>query len=199
MKAVNRRFYPSVLSAIEVIKFYGSLRGLTLLVPDQTTMYRAMGTYDEEVYREWVKMNTIHGIDLLRLAGGGIEEVQKMEAYYSGERSFTANLKFESGALGNIISHNNSGGMNDWKLILHGEGVTVTLDSLEKGFVKVDGAPTYDLPNSKIATVFKPGMMEQATAFVQTILQTRAIAYPASDLADHAKTLELIEQLTLSM
>ncbi|MBL7860715.1 MAG: Gfo/Idh/MocA family oxidoreductase [Cyclobacteriaceae bacterium] len=191
MVAMNRRFYSTVLDAILTSKYYGNILALTVIAPDPVSSYRAEGKYDPIVYDEWFKMNTIHIIDLMRLIAGDVLEVNAISNKVGYEKSRVALVKFKSGISGSFVSINSMGGMNQWELILHGEGVEVRLKPLERGnIIYADGSSKPIVISRK--DNMKPGLLAQANTFVNSILLGK-VCFPGSDLDDHARTLELAE------
>ena len=195
MAAMNRRFYPTVTAAVEIVRFYGPLAGITIIAPDPVRPYRAGHKYDPVIYDNWTRMNTLHAIDLLRLIGGKIESlcgrIQYSEAI--GERSISAMIEFRSGALGSFISYGSHSGQ--WELRLHGDGVEAQLIPLERGTIRIGNALPVSLPASDSHRSLKPGLLQQAQAFLESIRDLGAVAPPGSDFFDHACTMEFVEQL----
>ncbi len=103
----------------------------------QWKAYRAMATYDEEVYANWPVVNTIHAYDLINLYLGSPKSSISFANSSEQDRSYSAVLEYESGQVCHVISQNDAGGMQNWKLILHGDGIEVTLGPLEQISYKV--------------------------------------------------------------
>lgn len=98
-------------------------------------------------------------------------------------------LAFESGATGTYVSHGASGG--PWRLRINGRHAEAVLDPLEYGTIRV-GTSEEALPHDDEG--LKYGTLGQAEAFLAAI-RTGSLAPPASDLADHARSIELALQL----
>jgi predicted dehydrogenase len=195
MAAMNRRYLPTVATAIDIVRFFGKVLGITALAPDPVRPFRARASYDERVYDNWLRMNTLHVIDLMRLAGGEVAWVSGDARFDQGteEWSIVATISFDSGALGCFVSHSGAGGM--WELRIHGEGVEAHLSPLERGTLRIGDATPRPLPSGKEPAGIKPGLYAQGMAFVEAIRSGGILAPPASDLNDHARTMKLAEAL----
>ncbi len=195
MAAMNRRFYPTITAALDIVRFYGPVTGITVIAPDPARPYRATDKYEPEVYDNWHRMNTLHAIDLLRLIGGEVESVYGAAQVSEeiGERSFAVMLRFCTGALGNFISPNSHPGK--WELRIHGDGVEAHLIPLEQGVIQIGNALPVPLPASETSTGLKPGLLDQARAFIESIKYLGLIPSPGSDFSDHACTMRLVEQI----
>lgn len=195
MAAMNRRFYPPVTAALEMVRCHGPVTGVTVIAPDPVRPHRATHKYDPSVYDHWTQMNTVHAIDLLRLIGGEIDtlcgRIQRDQA--SDERSIAATIQFRSGALGSLISYGSHGGQ--WELRIHGDGVEARLVPLEQGTVRIGNAAPIPLPKSESRNGLKPGLLQQARAFLESIGELGHVAPPGSDFYDHACTMAFVEQL----
>ena len=197
MAAMNRRFYPSVVTAIDMVRFYGTVQGVTVVAPDPVRAFRATRKHDPKVYDSWFRANTLHAIDLLRLVGGEVQTISG-DAHFNesvGERSIVATIRFCSGTLGCFIAHSGAGGPWAWELRIHGDGVEASVTPLEKGSIRIDGMSPRPLPSSLDPDGLKPGLRAQALAFIELIRSGGASVPPVSDLNDHARTMELAESL----
>lgn len=195
MAAVNRRYFPSILTALEIVNYYGGVLGVTGMCPDAVQRHRADATLESFVYDHWVVANTLHVIDLLRFAGGEVERLTGEAALHepSGEQSIVATLRFTSGAVGSFSLYAASGG--PWEFRIHGDGVDADLDPMEGGVLCVVGAAPRPLPTSRDPRGIKPGVRPQALGFVEAIRDIGRVSYPASDLHDHARSVELAAQI----
>ncbi len=194
MVGMNRRFYPSVTAALQLVRFYGLISGITVNAPDPVGPYRATHKYPASVYDHWTEMNTLHAIDLLRLAGGEVAAVSgwKQHSPSNDEHSIVASIQFAGGILGSFNSYGSHSGQ--WELRLHGEGVEAILSPLEQGTLRLGNAAPFALPSSADRK-FKPGLRQQAQAFVDAVRDLGYVAAPGSDFFDHAETLALVDRL----
>jgi predicted dehydrogenase len=195
MAAVNRRFYPTVTAALDLVRFYGPVVGVTVMAPDPVRPYQARQQHAPLVYQNWTRANTIHLIDLLRFIGGEVEALSGAMHLHEaiGERCIAASMQFDSGTLGSFLSYSSHAGK--WELRLHGDGVEAHLIPLERGTMKIGQAAPFPLPPSAAADGLKPGLKQQAMAFVESLRDIGAVLPPASDFFDHARTMELVEHL----
>ncbi len=195
MAAMNRRFYPSVFAAIDLILFHGPILGVTAIAPDPVQPYRAQRLYPPEVYDHWMLMNTIHIVDLLRMVGGEVKSVigDSNSIQSVGEQSTVAVLRFRAGILGSFIAHSGSSG--HWELRIHGDGIEAILGPLEQGTIRIGNAAPRPLPSAREVNGLKPGLRQQSCAFVEAIRDLGYLPPPASSLTDHARTLSLVESL----
>jgi predicted dehydrogenase len=195
MAAVNRRFYPTLTAALDLVRFYGPVVGVTVMGPDPVRPYHARQHQAPLIYENWTRTNTIHLIDLLRLLGGEVEALSGAVHLHEaiGERCIAASMQFYSGTLGSFLSYSSHAGK--WELRIHGDGVEAHLIPLEQGTMKIGHAAPFALPKSDAADGLKPGLKQQALAFVESLRYFGAVRPPASDLFDHARTMELVEQM----
>lgn len=193
MAAMNRRFYPPVTAALDLVRFHGPVTGVTVIAPDPVRPYRATHKYDPSVYDRWTQMNTVHAIDLLRLVGGEIDTLCGWGSQAGDERSIAATIQFRGGALGSLIVCGSHGGQ--WELRIHGEGVEAWLVPLEEGTVRIGNAAPIPLPAGESRDGLKPGLLQQARAFVESLRDLGHVAPPGSDFYDHACTMAFVEQL----
>ena len=196
MAAMNRRFFPSVLTAIDMVRFYGTVLGVTVVAPDPVRPFRATHKHDPKVYDSWFRTNTLHAIDLLPLVGGEVQTISG-HAHFDesvGEKSIVATMRFCSGTLGCFISHSGTGGPWAWELRIHGDGADASVVPLEEGTICIDGMAPRPLPSSLDPDGLKPGLRGQALAFTEWI-RSGVSVWPVSDLIDHSRTMELVERL----
>jgi predicted dehydrogenase len=197
MAAMNRRYFRSVLAAIETVRYHGRVLGVTAFAPDPVRPFRAQHRYDAFVYDNWLLANTLHLIDLLRLAVGEVASLDGAAALdeLTGEASVVATLRFEGGALGGFVRYPSAA--RPWELRIHGQDVEARLEPLEAGALRVGEGPVRplpggdDLPGVKLNTGLRP----QALAFVHAIREVGRLTWPASDLADHARSVALAERI----
>ena len=192
---VNRRFYSVINQALLAILQQGPVRGILVEAHEPLLEYRSRQQFDDWLYNSWMKANTIHAIDLLRMIGGDVVRVQALQRSIDepfGD-NFSAAIEFESGMLGTFIAHWNSA--RGFGLKIFGEGVTAELWPLEQGFILYDTGHRIKLRPDWADTHFKPGLYAQNAAFLQAVCDRIPIPYPASDLQDQVKTMQLIEQI----
>ncbi len=194
LAAVNRRFYPGILRAGTTAELYGPLLGITCFAGDPVLNYRASGKHDPFVYDHWMLFQTIHLIDVLRLFGGDVVSVSGSRISRD-ETNVAAQLTFESGVCCNYSAY--SSARTKWGVILHCEGFDIELSPLEKTQLNFSNGRTRLLYPTRAdrRQTQKPGLTEQLRLFVETICGQTIPGYPGSTFRDHAKTVQLIEQL----
>lgn len=189
---VNRRYYPSIIASLDLVRFYGNLNGLTILAPDPVAFYKGLGTYDIEVYENWSVMNTIHVLDIINLSLGKPKKISSFKGVQTQETSFASILEYPDGALCHVICQNNAGGMPDWKLVFHGDGIEVHLGPMEKGYYSV-GDQRFELECP--AGNSKQSLRAQALSFIEAISNNSALVFPASDFRNHAQSVDIINSM----
>lgn len=195
MAGVNRRYYPSLLEALEVVQYYGGVLGISGMCPDPVQVHRANGTCESFVYDNWTVANTLHVIDTLRFVGGEVVNLTGEGSYHSasGERSIVSSMRFDSGVIGSFTMYAASGGL--WEFHIHGDGIDADLDPMEGGILRFVGGETRTLPYSRDPRGIKPGIRPQALGFVEAICDLGKVSYPGSDLHDHAKSVDLATRI----
>jgi predicted dehydrogenase len=192
MVGLNRRFYGVMRAAREAILEKGPLVSVVVEAPENLAVVRAVGIHPPEVVRGLLYANSIHCIDLLRYFGGEVAEVHALSGQWNEEQSnsFGALMKFEGGAIGQYVSNWTSPG--SWSVTLYGMGRRITLDPLERGTITDDGKESVPIVVDEVDTLFKPGLHGQNRFFLDCVKEKRKVTYPAADLADAVKTMELI-------
>jgi predicted dehydrogenase len=195
MVGLNRRFYSVVRRAREAVLEAGPLVSIRVEAPERFGEIKAMNAHPREVLAGWLYANGIHGIDLLRYFGGDISEVHALASRWGEEQnnSFGALMRFEGGASGHYVSNWTSPG--NWSVVLYGMDRRVALKPLERGVLTDEGGAETELPVDEVDARYKPGLYAQNRFFLDCVKEKREISYPASDLADAVKTMELIEAI----
>ena len=196
MVALNRRFYSVMRRAREEILSVGPLVSVLVEGPERLGEVKAVGIHPPEIIAGLLFANSIHCIDLLRYFGGDVEHISATSSQWDEEQknSFGALMKFENGATGHYIAHWMSPA--SWAVTLYGMGRRVSLNPLEKGTLIDSDRSERMLPVDDVDVKFKPGLYGQNRFFLDAVKERRPIAYPASDLADAAKTMRLIEAIS---
>lgn len=196
MVAVNRRYYSAINAALEAVQLCGPVMGVSIDAPEAINKIRATSRHGSELIDRWLVANTIHAIDLLRHIGGDTQEVHAMHHAWRETHgdSFSASLRFVSGALGTFTSHWQSPSTG-WKLIIYGDGVLASLAPFERGELRYSDGKVKPIPAAPLDTQFKPGFYAQNRAFIDAVAYHEPLAHPVSDLRDAVKTMRLIEQL----
>jgi len=196
--AVNRRYYSLVQQALAVVKQRGPVRGVLVEGHEGVDTLQRQGSIDAELGADWLLRNSIHFIDLLRLVGGDVAEVVSQVASVrvpAGDH-LSASISFDNGAIGTYVAHWNS--VAPQMLRIYGEEVSaeVRLMAPEDAHVQFFAKRRIRLHADRSDEVAKPGVLEQDLAFLRAVSDGSLQApFPASDLADHAASLRLVEAI----
>lgn len=195
MVALNRRFYSVMQRAREEIMEVGPLVSVLVEGPERLDEVKAVGVHPPEIIEGLLFANSIHCIDLLRYFGGDVERVVATAGQWDEEQknSFGALLKFQGGSTGHYVAHWTSPA--SWSVTLYGMGRRVSLDPLEKGVLMESDRTEKLLPVDPVDIEFKPGLYAQNRFFLDCVKNQRTVSYPAADLADSVKTMQLIESI----
>jgi len=196
--AVNRRYYSLVQQALAIVKQRGPVRGVLVEGHEGVDTLQRQGNIDPGLTRDWLLRNSIHFIDLLRLVGGDVADVasQVTAVRVPAGDHLSASISFEGGAIGTYVAHWNSAAPP--MLRIYGEEVSaeVRLAAPEDAFVQFFAKRRIRLHADRSDQVAKPGVLEQDLAFLRAVSDERLTApFPASDLADHAASLRLVEAI----
>ncbi len=193
--ALNRRFTGTVLKAYHTITQFGSLRGIQLTCNEPISRIRQSGKFESWICDKWLIANTIHYIDLLRYFGGDIDAISgfgRSDFEKNGENSSVA-LKFKDGTLGTFTTHFQS--TPGYWLRLFGDNVMIDLSPMEKGQIIIENEKPVPLELEWYDKQFKPGLCSQMVTFLNCLCEKNDDVSPGSNLPDHLKTIELIEDL----
>ncbi|MCM3874281.1 MAG: Gfo/Idh/MocA family oxidoreductase [Pyrinomonadaceae bacterium] len=195
MVGLNRRFYSTVNQALLAVMQQGPIRGILVEAHEAILEYRSRRQFDESLYGNWMIANSVHAIDLLRMIGGEVVNIQtsKREINESRGDHFTGAIEFADGALGTFVAHWNAGSGHGMKI--YGEGIVAELYPLEEGFLRYASGRVIKLHPDWTDRKFKAGLYAQDTAFLQSVCDGTRSPFPASDLKDNFKTMCLIEQI----
>lgn len=196
MVAVNRRYYSVINAALQAVQLCGPVMGISIDAPEAIRTIRATSRHSAELIDRWLVANTIHAIDLFQYIGGDTLEAHALRHSWREAQgdSFSASLRFASGALGTFTSFWQSPSTG-WKLTLYGDGVLASLAPFERGELRYSDGQVKAIPVAPIDTQFKPGFYAQNRAFIDAVVYGEPPAPPASTLRDAVKTMRLIEQL----
>jgi predicted dehydrogenase len=195
MVGLNRRFYSVMQRAREEILKAGPLVSVLVEGPERLAEVKAVGIHPPEIIAGLLFANSIHCIDLLRYFGGDVQHISVTSSQWDEEQknSFGALIKFRGGAMGHYIAHWMSPA--SWSVTLYGMGRRVSLNPLEKATLVDSDRSERLLAVDDVDVKFKPGLYGQNRFFLDAVKERRAIKYPASDLDDAVKTMQLIEAI----
>lgn len=191
MVGVNRRFYQTIQKCLVSSIFQGGIRSVHLQAPDYPGYFSLRGSLDSEVYEHWPIMNTIHGFDLLSLYGEGIEKLVQVE---SQNDSVVAILKGNNGALISFNYSEGSGTIHQWKLLISAPNVQYEFSPLEELRVTFPFPGTVSELFSETSK-FKQGIWEQMMYFTDAVKNQTPIQFPACNLDEHAKIVEIMSRV----
>lgn len=192
---VNRRFICVIHDALTAVLARGPLLGFLIEAHEPIDRRRAEQRLPTSVYDHWFVANTIHAVDLIRMVGGEVQDLQGFctSRYETKGDSFSYSLRMSNGILGSFVSHWNSPGA--FSLKLFGDGISAILSPLERGMLRFDTGREIPLSPAWCDVELKPGLYLQAACFLDAVCQGRRPAFPASDLDDNVRTMELVERL----
>ena len=192
MVGYNRRYYSIFHKGLKIVKEHGKLLGVA--VEGHERFWTIAKKINEKVRPYWIFANSTHTIDLLRFFGGEPSSVHALKHSHvekNGDQ-FATVIEFQSGALGNYISHWYSPG--GWSVRLFGEGVTVEYKPLERG-VWIDTNFNYhEIVPDEVDLNYKPGFYRQMEAFGK-IIRAGKIEWPGQDLSSGLKTMLLAKKI----
>jgi predicted dehydrogenase len=182
--------------AREEILSVGPLVSVLVEGPERLGEVKAVGIHPPEIIAGLLFANSIHCIDLLRYFGGDVEHIAATASQWDEEQknSFGALIKFQKGATGHYIAHWMSPA--SWAVTLYGMGRRVVLNPLERATLMNADRSERLLPVDEVDVKFKPGLYAQNRFFLDAVKERKSIAFPASDLADAVKTMQLIEAIS---
>ena len=146
--------------------------------------------FPKEVLDKWIYANSVHCIDLLRFFAGDVLDVKSLSSLDS--QYFNAQIKF-SDCVGQYRSYWDSPG--GWQVFLYGDKSRVNIFPLEKAVFSVRNKDDVEIGLDEIDTKYKPGFYRQNKYFVDCVKEGRPFEFPASDINDAVKTMELIEKI----
>jgi len=169
--------------------------GISIEAPEAIRRLRASGDHAPRLYDQWLVGNSIHAIDLFRCLGGEVMgfhgEVDCREEAHGD--SFAATLRLSKGGIGTYTAHWLS--VPGWSLTLYGDGVKAGLSIDTRGEFIFVGGRRVPIPVDLVDLKFKPGLYAQDEAFITALALGEKPSYPASDLADSVRTMQLIEAI----
>lgn len=208
MVAVNRRFQPMLNQARAMVEEGGPI---AVIVAEfyhySLSLYRSLGS-PETTLAKIITPGAIHTIDLVRYLGGDVVAVHAYADHYFDEHadSFTALIRFDGGATA-LLNYNLTSPVRIEKVSFHGRQASAFLVGLAESCVVHKGDLTFDLRNVQRHDPSSPewsdrpynpvinGWWDQARFFVDCVKEGREPAFPASNLEDAVKTMELIDMI----
>ena len=192
MVGFNRRYYSIFHKGIELINQNGGLLGVA--VEGHERFWKIVDRdIPNEIRENWIYANSTHTIDLLRLFGGAVEQINALKNSLKEKNGdqFVASMKFVSGAIGTYTSHWFSPG--GWTVTLYSDTIAVQFKPLEKGIWIDTDFQQHDIMPDEVDIKYKQGFYKQMEAFVNMV-RTGMLETPAMDLAEALKTMELAKE-----
>ena len=192
MVGYNRRYYTIFQKGIELINQNGGLLGLA--VEGHERFWKiASGDILDEIRENWIYANSTHTIDLLRLFGGEVEQINALKKSLKEKNGdqFVASMKFASGAIGTYTSHWFSPG--GWTATLYSDSIAVQFKPLEKGIWIDTDLSEYEIHPDEVDVKYKPGFYRQMESFVEMVRNGR-LEPPGMNLEKALKTMELAKE-----
>ena len=208
MVAVNRRFGPMLTQARAMVERDGPIKVIVAeFYHFSIPLYRSMGS-SEESLASVITPGSIHTVDLVRYLGGDVSEVfAYADNYYDKQRdSFTALIRFEGGATA-LLNYNLTSPVRIEKVSFHGPQASAFVVGLAQSCIVHQDDMTYDLTNVRRIDPSSPewsdrpfnpyinGWWHQARFFLDCVKDNREPGFPASNLEDAVKTMELIDMI----
>jgi predicted dehydrogenase len=192
MVGFNRRYYSIFHKGIELINQNGGLLGVA--VEGHERFWNIVDRdIPNEIRENWIYANSTHTIDLLRLFGGEVEQINALKNSLKEKNGdqFVASMKFVSGTIGTYTSHWFSPG--GWTVTLYSDTIAVQFKPLEKGIWIDTDFQQHDIMPDEVDIKYKQGFYKQMEAFVNMV-RTGMLETPAMDLAEALKTMELAKE-----
>ena len=193
MVGYNRRYYSIFHKGIDLIKKNGGLLGLTIEGHERIWKIIELDI-PNEIRENWIFANSTHTIDLLRLFGGEIVQinalVNRVKEKYGDQ--FISSVKFKSGALGTYTSHWYS--PSGWSVKLYGEGISVKYGPLEKGVWTNSDFIVSEIDPESVDINYKPGFYKQLRSFIM-LIKSKKLDWPGQDLAGAYQTMSIAQKM----
>ena len=212
MVAVNRRFQPMLNQARRMVERDGPIAVIVAEFYHMSlSLYRSMGS-PEATLASVITPGAIHTIDLVRYLGGDVSAVYANADNYFDQHhdSFTAMIRFERGGTA-LLNYNLTSPVRIEQVSFHGRQASAFLVGLADSCVVHQDDITYDLANIRRRDPSSPewsdrpfnayinGWWDQARFFLDCVRDNRDPAFPASNLEDAVKTMELIDMIAAQL
>lgn len=187
----NRRFYSIFHKGLDLIAQMGGLIGIAAEGHERFWKI-PKEDFSEKELENWFYANSTHTIDLLRLFGGEVDQINtfKNSLIEKNGDQFVASFRFNSGTIGTYTSHWYSPG--GWSVKLYCKEATLEFKPLESGlWIDKDFEQHQILPD-EVDLKYKPGFYNQMLAFRNMIIN-RKLDWPGIDLNETLKTMKLAQ------
>ena len=190
MVATNRRFYSIFNKGIEYLnKKNKKLDSIVVEAPERFSDIN-LPMFTDKVRENWMYANPIHCIDLIRFFGGEVTTLETNshpEKYqYSAIGHCSDNVEFT------YISNWKTPG--NWNITLYSDETRLVYNPLEEGTIIEKNEKKVIVPEEEDIK-FKPGFYSQVKHFIDNVVINQDFKWPAENLVQHKKTIELIEKI----
>ncbi|MEC8993069.1 MAG: Gfo/Idh/MocA family oxidoreductase [Candidatus Latescibacterota bacterium] len=197
MVGVNRRFYSTCIAAREAALEAGPIQTVTVEAHEDIERVRNGTKFSSEVLNRWSAANGIHALDMIRFFGGDVSNVTAVRHTVENEMpdACGALIEFEKGGLGRASM--------DWigpgghRFEIRSGGMTLTSSS---GYGTITVAERGKEPRlieyDEIDRQYKPGFHRQDSTFLRCVQTGEPLPFPACDLDDAVKTMQLIDDIS---
>jgi len=192
MIGMNRRFYSVFHKGLEYLNNNNKKLESILIEAPERFLDINKSKFSQKIKDNWMFANSIHCIDLLRFFSGDIKEI--MVNSNSKKNQYHAIGKSVNGINFTYISNWRSPGT--WKITLYSDEIRIEFNPLEIGKIIEKGSEKEIIPDT-IDIEYKSGFYNQMKYFLNCVELKKEPEWPASNLTDHKKTLELIEKIYL--
>jgi predicted dehydrogenase len=197
MVGVNRRFYSTSLAARDTALAAGPIQTVAVEAHEDIERVRNGTKFPPEVLQRWSAANGIHALDMIRFFGGDVSKVTAIRHKVENEMpdACGALIEFDNGALGRASM--------DWigpgghRFEIRSAGVTLT-SSPGYGTVTVQerGKEKRVLEYDEIDRNYKAGFFRQDSTFIRCVQSGEPLPFPACDLDDAVKTMQMIDEIS---
>ena len=196
MVGVNRRFYSTLLRGRELLLEAGPVRSILVEAHEDLQRIRENPKFPDEVTRRWSAANGVHALDLLRFFGGDVGHIAATHHLVEGPMPdcCTATIEFSGGAIGRALM--------DWfapgghRFEVRGTGTTLTGDAGYSSLtLQQRGKEKVIIETDEIDRRYKAGFYRQDETFLECVRHGNPLPFPACDLDDAVKTMEMIDTI----
>ena len=207
MVAFNRRFNSVITEAKRLLESADSVenpaakpRTIQVVDSDYGKGKNAVSFTDKDGHvlpPLWV--DAIHHVDTLRFFLGDVEEVMSANACHYGPSldSFHAIIKFENGAIGQLNSNYHALKIERLSLFARDAwaGLQGMQSQINEGTAYAGGCWHELKGEALMGRTDTSGFWDEDRFFIDCVKEDRPVSYPASDLSDATKTMQLVEAI----
>lgn len=192
MVGFQRRFAPLSVSAKKKVDERGFLQCTAMFIKNYTSGPYYAGAIDV------LTSDAIHAVDNLRWMGGEVKkivsDVRAIDATF--DNSFNAMVKFESGAIGFLLT-NWVVGKRIYSIQMHGKGISAFVEPEVKSVIYKDNKEEGEISLARdvagTTELYKiAGFFHENRHFIDCIKENKQ---PISNFSDAVKTMELVDKI----